>query len=310
MKSRVALGGGKEVYTATLNALNFIRDDIEKSIDGKKRILLKPNVVDPRIQLSATEKESIRAVLDFLEELKNFNPEHIAIGESSFGNTKEGFRNYGYVELAEEYGVDIMDFNDDEGEGEYIHLNVLDVRHREVKIKLSKRALSFDYIVSLAKVKTHDYALMTASLKNMMGCIVQKDKVKMHGIASFSLLNNNYPSCVKVIHKNLLRLIKVIKPNLAIIDGLNAMEGEGPVRGTFQNVGVVIASTDALAADATAARLMGIEPEDVGYLYYAWKEKLGKLAGGEIEVVGESLLTHAKTFKLHPNFKIQMQWRE
>jgi len=166
--------------------------------------------------------------------------------------------------------------------------------------------LGFDVVVSLAKTKTHDTALLTLSLKNMMGCIVSGDKSRMHGFASGV---GELAESVKVIHGNLLKLFEVIRPQISVIDGIYGMDGEGPVDGTPKSLGVVVASTDAVAADATAARLMGYNPKEIGYLLYAHEKGYGNLKEDEINIIGEAVENVKKKFKPHSTYEIQKNWR-
>jgi len=110
VKSRVALIKGTKRYDNLAQALALIEDDIDLS--DKKRILIKPNFVSTREQLASTHVEAVRAVLDWLR------PRHdgpITIGEgAAVSETFDGYRNFGYLDLAEEYNVRFVDLNQDE----------------------------------------------------------------------------------------------------------------------------------------------------------------------------------------------------
>ena len=110
MKSQVALVKGNDRYDNIARALDLIGDDIDLS--DKKRILIKPNFVSTRRQLAATHVEAVRAVLDWLRPRYD-GP--ITIGEgAAVSDTFDGYRYFGYLDLAEEYNVRFVDLNQDE----------------------------------------------------------------------------------------------------------------------------------------------------------------------------------------------------
>jgi uncharacterized protein (DUF362 family) len=86
------------------------------------------------------------------------------------------------------------------------------------------------------------------------------------------------------------------------------MEGDGPVDGTAVDVGVAIASADPLKADGVAARLIGFDPAEIGYLYYLQEEE--KMGDYSLEnFVGDDLDRFKKKLKPHGMYDIQSQWR-
>jgi len=110
-RSDVAVMGGRNLFDATLNALDSIEGDIGGVIKKGKSVLLKPNMVSARNQLSASERESLHAVLEYLTRV---NPGEVVVGEgASVGDTFEGFRDYGYLSLKDDYDVEFIDLNDD-----------------------------------------------------------------------------------------------------------------------------------------------------------------------------------------------------
>jgi len=142
----------------------------------------------------------------------------------------------------------------------------------------------------------------------MMGCILQTDKQKMHGYAPSA--PSDFSKSVKVIHKNLIRLAKVVAPHVSVIDGLVGMEGNGPVAGDEVPLNIAIASTDFVAADAVAAKIMGFEPlEEVGYIYYGDRLGLGVGDIKKIQILGADIETVSRKFKPSPNYATERLWR-
>ena len=112
-----------------------------------------------------------------------------------------------------------------------------------------------DWIVSLAKLKTHHWAGVTLSLKNLFGV--------MPGIV--------YGWPKNVLHQAgiqpcILDIAATLKPHFAIVDGIVGMEGDGPIMGTPKEAGVLVMGRNLTAVDATCARIMGIDPYRVKYL--------------------------------------------
>jgi uncharacterized protein (DUF362 family) len=231
--SNVALIKGYDRKENLTKSLNLIKNDIFDKIKSKK-ILIKPNFVSDHIQLASTEVEAIEAVIIFF---KNLGCNDIIIAESSAGNTKKAYENFGYTKLKE---VKLIDLDDEEYE--YFDIGI--------KVPISKLFLNDYFIVSLAKAKTHDSVIATLSLKNiLMGCIT---KIKGNEKDSLHNLGN------KELGLRIAKLTEHIYPDLAIIDGFMGMEGNGPVDGTPVDSRFAIASIDALSADRVCLECMGI----------------------------------------------------
>jgi uncharacterized protein (DUF362 family) len=103
-------------------------------------------------------------------------------------------------------------------------------------------------------------------------------------------------------------LAKHLHPNLALIDGYEGMEGNGPNLGTPVDHRVCLASPDWLAADRVGIKLMGIDFAQVGYLNYCAQVGLGHADLNKIEIVGENLNDHIKNYKLPDNIDKQLTW--
>jgi len=288
MVAKVSLARSGTRYETVTKALNLVRKDVEKSLKGKKRIVVKPNLVSPSNQLCATHVDAVRATLDFLRRLTSSN---ILIAEGSAYNTKSCYKNYGYTTLTKEYGVELIDLNEDDS----VETKVYDRDFNEITIHLAKTIVEADYRVSLAIPKTHDCLIVTLSLKNMVVGSAQQDK---------SLLHQGYPA----MNLNMYQVVKKIPPSLAVIDGWVGMEGNGPVSGTPVEMGLALASTDFVAADTVATYLMGFEPSEVGYLTYA-NGRLGIGDLKEIKILGEDVNSLRRRFEPHRDYEGQRMWQ-
>jgi uncharacterized protein (DUF362 family) len=94
-----------------------------------------------------------------------------------------------------------------------------------------------------------------------------------------------------------------------VIDGFVAMEGNGPVHGNLIHLGAAVAGTDSIATDAVASYIMGFNPSDIGYLYYANNEGQGISELSKIDVLGASISDVQKLCKPHENYQIEMTWK-
>jgi uncharacterized protein (DUF362 family) len=276
--AKVGLVKGNDCRDIVYQALKKIEDEVIASI-GEKKILIKPNFVSTNRQLSATHVDAIRGIMDFL---KTHYKKQILVGEStpSRGGAFEGFKNYGYLALEKEYDVKLVDLNTQSWQYRY----VIGRGNRPVPIRIISTFLDPDvYIISAAKMKTHDRAVTTLSLKNvLLGAPLcdskGNDKRLTHTADNFSR--------EAVLHYNMFHLAQEIYPDLGIIDGFEAMEGNGPVGGTPVDARIALASLDPLAMDTLTTKLMGFDPSQILYLTSMAKAGMGQGDLSKIEVLG------------------------
>ncbi len=289
--SKVSLTKGDSRRKIVFESLKLLGDDIQRAI-GEKTVLIKPNFVSAISQKAASHVDQIRGILDFLA---GFYKKKIVVAESSaIGKAFDGFKNFGYFQLQEEYSFPFEFIDLDKNDFEEIPIL------KGESVRVSKTILDpCFFIISAAKLKTHDRVVATLSLKNLaVGMVLMPDKPKIH-------------QGVKEINKNLLLLAKKRIPDLASIDAFYGMEGNGPSRGDMVKCDIAIASLDFLAADRIGLEIMGILPEDVGYLLYCQQEGLGEYSLRKIEIVGEKLenCKFERKFRLHSTIKEQLLWK-
>jgi len=248
-----------------------------------KRILLKPNFVETvRGALHiCTQPEVVFAAV---EAFRKLGAAEVLIGEGS-GHCPDAMRIIDEVRLAEslvEQKLRFVDLNNDD----------LIVRPNAGG-RTSLRALALpatvdqvDWIVSMPKMKTHHWVGATLSMKNLFGM--------MPGIVY------GWPKNVlhwAGIEGCILDVNQTVQPHLAIIDGIVGMEGDGPIMGTPKPTGVIVMGTNLPAVDATAARIMGIDPTKVAYLRNA-HGRLGTIALDEITQRGETIASVQTDYQL------------
>ncbi len=167
----------------------------------------------------------------------------------------------------------------------FVDLNLDDVERvplhtrasRLKELYLPRTILRADFVVSLPKLKTHHWAGVTLSLKNMFGivpgCCYGWPKNLLHWAG---------------IEQSVLDINSTVRPDFAIVDGIVGMEGNGPIQGRPKACGVLVFGDDPVAVDATCARIMGLAPERIGYLRRA-ALLLGNLAEERISQLGEGV---------------------
>jgi uncharacterized protein (DUF362 family) len=145
------------------------------------------------------------------------------------------------------------------------------------ELYLPRTVLGVDFLVSIAKLKTHHWAGVTLSLKNMFGIVPGACYGWPKNVLHWAGIDNS-----------ILDINAAARPDFAIIDGIVGMEGNGPIQGSPKQAGVLIFGDDPVAVDATACRVMGLRPEKVPYLASAGT-LLGNLETPKIQQVGESV---------------------
>jgi uncharacterized protein (DUF362 family) len=306
--AKVSLTTGDNRADMAFRALEPFSKEIALAI-GKRRVVLKPNVVNTNVQLACTHVDTLEGILEFLKSIGK--TENVIIGESAANApTFDGYKNFGYYRLVDKYGVKLVDFDQDAVD--IVH--VFDEKDfRPHAVRIAHTMLDPDsFIVSVARMKTHDRVFATLSLKN----IVVGAPIKENGFTFGSNRKKGTTSDKPLMHGNGFRGINYnlysmsdkLHPHLAVIDGFDGMEGNGPNDGTPVDHRVCVAGLDWLAVDRVGIELMGIDYSNVGYLNFCSKTGRGTADLSKIQIIGESLNGHRKKYKLSDNFKDQLIW--
>jgi uncharacterized protein (DUF362 family) len=228
------------------------------------RVVLKPNLcmsVPAKVLGANTHAEITEAVCRVLRR----RTRNVVIGEADHLRQKAetAFEVSGYVEMARRLDVPLVNFSD--------------MRWRQVfcpplgaEVGLPAALLDADVFITLPVLKTHALTYFTGALKNQWGCMPQYDRILMH----------------RYLDPMLAWLQSVLRPALALMDGIVGMEGRGPTNGQPRRLDLLLASRDAVALDASAARLVGLDPPRARHLVLAAEQGLGRMAAEEIELDG------------------------
>jgi len=250
-----------------------------------KRIVLKPNLVefDPSKPVNTNPMMVMAAVEAFRAE--GASDIRIAEGPGHRMPTLDMSDAAGYFQTIKNF------------EGLFTDLNWSDVEKVKIptphstltELYLPKMVLGCDLLVSMPKMKTHHWVGATLSMKNFFGLVPG---------AVYGWPKN--PLHWAGINEVIADLQKLVPPCFAIVDGIDCMEGNGPIQGQLRHAGVIVAGTDLPSVDATCCRIMGIDPEKISYLALARTPQ--QLNAGFIEQLAESPQSVRQNFAMIPEF--------
>jgi len=304
-RSAVAVTNGSSRRQNVCDALTAIEDRILPALRTKKQVVIKPNMVSTSNQLASTHVDALHGILDFLG--PRFKGP-VVIAESSAGYTSEGFDHFGYTALAREHKpieVSLVDLNE---EGRYQTHAILDGDLHLVPVRLAARLLDPEaFVISSAMLKTHNTVVATLSLKNMaLGAPLH------HARNETPRWNDKrlYHGGVRQTHVDIALTAQRLQPcwGVAVLDGWEGMEGNGPGGGTLVPSRVAVASTDFVAADRVGVELMGIDPDWVGYLGFCAHAHIGEADLAKLEIRGAKLADVARKYQMHQDLERELRW--
>ena len=245
-----------------------------------KRVLLKPNMVEP-IKQSPQMTTNPAVVLAAAEVFRDWQAE-VTVGEAPghVRDTETALVESGMQSALDDARLPFADLN-------YQQVAWTPNRSRVSQLEgfyFPRSIIEADFVVSMPKMKTHHWVGMTASMKNLYGTIPGV----VYGWPKNVLHHAGIPQTVYDINASL-------PPKIAIIDGILCMEGDGPIMGSAKPMGLILIGPNLPAVDATAARIMNLHPEQVGYLSLA-ADRLGPIDDRHIEQRGEHWQALVKPF--------------
>ncbi len=248
-----------------------------------KRVLLKPNLVET-VPGAIHINTHPRVVRGAAEAFLHLGAARVLVAEGP-GHRRDTLlvlEESGLAAVLGEDHIPFRDLNDDAG---YTVLNA--GRYCRLKTLIFPETLKqVDFIVSVAKMKTHHWAGVTLSMKNLFGVMP----------GSFYGWPKNLLHWAG-INEAIVDITTTLRPHFAIVDGIVGMEGDGPIMGTPKPAGVLVLGANLPAVDATCARIMGLNPYKVLYLKTAAR-RLGPIAEEQIHQRGESLAAVRTHFQL------------
>jgi len=250
------------------------------AIKGKK-VFIKPNVLrsSTASENIVTNPSVLRAVI---EKVQAMDPDSIIVGDNpglfSYGANEESFTKTGLKEAA------LGHYQNIGNDSQKVDFNARFMP----SVIVSRAVLEADIFISLPKFKTHGLTVLTGAIKNSYGILPGAQKAMLHKIAGNP----------ERFHEVIVDVFRIRVPDLFIVDAIVGMEGNGPASPDLRDIGLVLASDNAVAVDAVIATMMGCEPGRLRFLQKAREAGLGDYDLKSIEVIGD--LKRLPDFKLPP----------
>lgn len=263
-----------KVLDAVRKAIDLL-GGVDKFIKPGMKVLIKPNLLSERSPEDAvdTHPEMVRAVVRLVNEAGA----KAQIGDSPGGygnNIDRIFEVSGMKKVASEEGAQLVKFTSSRFVDGF---------------PVARHLFESDLIISMPKLKTHSITILTAGIKNMFGAVTGLYKAQCH------LKAPKEEEFAKIIAK----VYSITRPHLTILDGITAMEGDGPAAGAMRRMQFVMASPDAVAIDSCIAKIIGIEPLDILVTKEAYALGLGEADLTKIDLTGDDINSFiAKDFKM------------
>jgi uncharacterized protein (DUF362 family) len=279
----IAKVGRYESDIASILFAGFKELGVKKEEIRGKRILLKPNLVEPHLGAGHINTHPL-VIRGAAEAFLRAGASKVLVAEGP-GHSRDSLlmlEESGLGEVLREDRIPFVDLN-------YVTGYTVENAGRRTRLPALTLPVTLrdaDWVVSVAKMKTHHWAGVTLSMKNLFGV--------MPGIY-YGWPKNLFHW--EGIDKSILDINETLKPHFAIIDGVVGMEGDGPIMGTPKQAGVLVIGRNLTAADATCSRIMGIDPYKVSYLAAA-AERLGPMLEPHIRQRGEAIASVRTDFAL------------
>ncbi len=263
--SRVAVVKGARSLEPVYKAMELI--DYHEPLEPYGTVLIKVNLITSHTYETGitTDPVVVEAVIKKVQELDK--SALVVETEGGITSPDTAIHETGMMEIIERLGA------------EYVNMRKLQDKV-ELKVENPKKIAKFkvariakEYpIITVPTMKTLHHTGITMGLKNMFGMLTTRRKYPMH---RYGMNNVIYDIC------------KTLPPSLSVIDGFYGKSGKGPWKGTPVKMDTIIASQDSVAADAVAARCIGMDPWDIDHIKWLHEAKLGKI--DDIEIVGDGV---------------------
>lgn len=262
---------------------------ITKVVKPGDRVVIKPNlVIGARPETAITTHPSV--VIPLIAMCKKAGAQKVMVAENLMwgASARKIFQNSGMVDALRDTGANIAYLDEDE--------------QVEVKVKggkllktitIAKTVLDSDVFISVPKMKTSGFFNMSI-MKNMFGLFSLEMRQKLHKI-----------DCVMA--SGIMDLMRVKTPDLTVVDGVLAAEGDGPIAVDPLDMGILIAGFDPVAVESVTAHCMGLDPYEIETARMGECENLGTADLNQIKIRGESIEAVRKSFK-KPNNAIVSRW--
>jgi len=263
--SRVAVVKGERGLEPVYRAMELI--PYREALEPYDTVLIKPNLITSHTYETGitTDPIVVEAVIRIVQELGK--KALVVETEGGITSPDTAIHETGMMEVIERLGSEYINMRKLEDK---VELEVKEPRKIE-KFKVARIATE-SAIITVPSMKTLHHTSITMGLKNMFGMLTTRKKYPMH---RHGMNNVIYDIC------------KTLPPTLSVIDGFYGKSGRGPWEGTPVKMDTIIASIDPVAADATGARCIGIDPMTIDHVRWLHEAGIGEIT--DIEVVGDGI---------------------
>lgn len=263
------------------DALNLI--DAQKIIKQGEKIVITANMVDNKPPSTGTvvHPDLLRKIIQYA---KNFNPSRIVVAAGSGGApTSRVFEEIGFNKIINDEKVEFVDLN----YGPYTEISL---NHGIVpKTKVNNLLEEMDVHISFAPIKMHKEATVSLGIKNVA---LSWPPAEIHGIPKKKL------GIHEDLHNFIAAMGETLPIDITILSGMNGMVWTGPSDGMAVSSNLIVAATDPVAADAVGARLLGLLPQAVHYLFELYRRGIGEADVKKMNMRGIPLMQAERMFSM------------
>lgn len=258
LMSAFTINYNENILKGTLETLDS--SELKRLVHSGMKVSIKPNMVlaKPPSQGATTHSEIVEGLICYL---KDIGVNSIEIIESAWigDDTKRVYKVCGYNELSKKYNVPLFDLKED---------SLCKIDTGAYQIEVCKRAVDTDFLINVPVLKAHCQTQLTCNLKNLKGCISDREKRRFHTLG---------------LHRPIAYLNKAIKTHFCVVDGicgdLTFEEGGNPITRNM-----ILAGSDPLLLDSYCAELIGYKVHEIEYLSVASEIGIGQLFDKNTEI--------------------------
>ncbi|MDR2831250.1 MAG: DUF362 domain-containing protein [Methanobrevibacter sp.] len=260
MNNLIYINYGKNMLKMTMDLMDEAK--VSKYLKSYMNVIIKPNLVisSPAKNGATTHVEIVEGIIKYLQ---SHNIADISIAEGAWvgeKSTMKAFKVCGYNELSKRYDVDLIDTKNED---------TVDYKIENIKFRVSKIFKETDYLINVPVLKGHCQTKLTNCLKNLKGCIPDKDKRYYHSLG---------------LDKPISLLNTILKPDLHVVDSicgdLTFEEGGNPIESNR-----ILLGYDGLLLDSYCSKLIAYNPEDIDYIKYGVEYNIGKLFNSNTKII-------------------------
>lgn len=274
--NKVAVVKGPRTHETVYRAIDLI-DGMKDLLKDAPQVLIKVNFISTKTYETGATTDPL-VVEALIRRAKEFTDKIFVVeSDASVTSADNACKATGMLKVCEDNKIKFINLRK---EKERVDLEIPD---SEVLHKITVPKIVVDSaIIDAAKLKTHSETGVTLGMKNLFGLLPDKMKFKYH---------------LRNISKVVVDINSVLKPKLTVIDAFYALEGPGPVSGNPVKMDLIMAGKDVVAVDATACRIIGIDPFEIHHIRRAYEKGLGEINQDKIEIVGNTIEEVARKFK-------------